>query len=64
MLFDGNDYDVNFTFFDIPGSNFNEMPREINLFSVNEGFMRGNMFKNEYKPYKNLTYLIKKLYIL
>lgn len=25
--------------------------------SAKEGFLRGNMFKNEYKPYKNLTYL-------
>ena len=26
------------------------------LVSVDEGFFRGNMFKNEYKPYKNYTY--------
>jgi len=58
MLFDGNDYDVNLTFFEIPGSNFNDVPRDNNeLFSVKEGFMRGNMFRDEYKPYKNLTYL-------
>lgn len=57
MLFDGNDYDVNMTFFEIPGSNFNDIPRQSELFSVKEGFMRGNMFRDEYKPYKNLTYL-------
>lgn len=57
MLFEGNDYDVDLAFFQIPGSNFNEMQRIGNLFSVKEGFMRGNMFRNEYKPYKNLTYL-------
>ena len=27
-----------------------------NLVSVSEGFLRGNMFKDEYKPYKNYTY--------
>ena len=26
------------------------------LVSVEEGFLRGNMYKNEYKPYKNMTY--------
>lgn len=57
MLFDGNDYDVNLTFFEIPGSNFNDIPRQSELFSVKEGFMRGNMFRDEYEPYKNLTYL-------
>lgn len=58
MLFDGNDYDINLAFFEIPGSNFNEIQRDTGkLYSVREGFMRGNMFKNEYKPYKNLTYL-------
>ena len=58
MLFDANDYDVNLAFFEIPGSNFNDIPRDnAELFSVKEGFMRGNMFRDEYKPYKNLTYL-------
>ena len=27
-----------------------------NLVSVSEGFLRGNMFQDEYKPYKNYTY--------
>lgn len=58
MLFNNNDYNVDLTFFKIPGSNFNDVPREnTELFSVKEGFMRGNMFRDEYKPYKNLTYL-------
>ena len=57
MLFDGNDYDVNLTFFEIPGSNFNDIPRETELYSLKEGFMRGNMFRGIYEPYKNLTYL-------
>ena len=58
MLFDSNDYDINLTFFEIPGSNFNEIPRDnTELYSLKEGFMRGNMYKKEYKPYKNMTYL-------
>ncbi len=28
-----------------------------NILSAKEGFLRGNLFKNEYKPYKNLTYI-------
>jgi hypothetical protein len=27
------------------------------LYSTKEGFLRGNMFKDEYMPYKNLTYI-------
>ena len=27
------------------------------FFTPKEGFLRGNMFKGEYQPYKNLTYL-------
>ena len=27
------------------------------FFTPEEGFLRGNMFKEEYKPYKNLTFL-------
>lgn len=26
-----------------------------NLYSPKEGFVKGNMFKNEYAPYKNYT---------
>jgi len=58
MFFDGQNFDMDFSYFEIPGSNFNDIPRENNeLFSVTEGFMRGNMFRDEYIPYKNLTYL-------
>ena len=47
MLFDGNDFNV-ISFMEIPGSDFNRK-----ITTVKEGFMRGNMFNNEYIPYKN-----------
>lgn len=53
MLFDGNDFNV-ISFMEIPGSDFNRK-----ITTVKEGFMRGNMFNNEYKPYKN--YKVKEL---
>ena len=52
MLFEDNDFDVNMTFF-IPDVNFN---RTVNILSPMEGFLRGNMFQDEYEPYKKLTY--------
>lgn len=52
MLFEDNDFDVNMAFF-IPDVNFN---RTVNILSPMEGFLRGNMFQDEYEPYKNLTY--------
>ncbi len=52
MLFD--DYNFNVSFLEIPGSDFNKERQAI--LSSKEGFLRGNMFANEYEPYKNLTY--------
>lgn len=52
MLFEDNDFDINMALF-MPEINFN---RNVNLVDAMEGFLRGNMFKNEYLPYKNLTY--------
>ena len=52
MLFEDNDFDVNMAFF-IPDVDFS---RTLNVVSPMEGFLRGNMFKDEYEPYKNLTY--------
>ena len=52
MLFEDNKFDVNMSLF-MPDVNFN---RDTNILEPMEGFLRGNMFKNEYKPYKNLTY--------
>ena len=52
MLFEDNDFDINMAFF-IPDVNFS---RTVNILSPMEGFLRGNMFQDEYEPYKNLTY--------
>ena len=35
---------------------FTKSTKSPELVSVEEGFLRGNMYKNEYKPYKNMTY--------
>ena len=53
MLFEDDNFDINMSLF-MPDISFN---RDNNLVDVEEGFLRGNMFKNEYVPYKNLTYL-------
>ena len=55
MLFeDDNNFDFNFlnkTFFN------NNTNNNLNVLNAKEGFLRGNMFKNEYKPYKNYTFV-------
>lgn len=50
MLFDDN---MGFIPFDLYMQNDKISPK---LVSTKEGFFRGNMFENEYKPYKNMTY--------
>ena len=50
MLFEDNDFDVNMAFF-IPDVDFS---RDVHILSPMEGFLRGNMFQNEYEPYKGL----------
>jgi len=60
MLFDNNDIDLDFTFLNLAGLTNNNMEFDSdnrNLFAAKEGFLRGNMFRNEYKPYKNLTFI-------
>ncbi len=52
MLFEDNNFDINMSLF-MPDVNFNRDP---NLLEPMEAFLRGNSFKNEYIPYKNLTY--------
>ena len=47
MLFDNNDFGL-ISFMEIPGNDFNQK-----ISSVDDGFLKGNMFPNEYKPYKN-----------
>lgn len=63
MLFDNNDMNLDYNFLNLAGITNKEMNNylnnnsTLNLFSSKEGFLRGNMFRNEYKPYKNLTYI-------
>ncbi len=53
MLFEDNEIDVNMAFF-MPDVNFRN---NSNIEEVMDGFLKGNMFKDEYVPYKNLTYI-------
>jgi len=59
MLFDNNNVDLDFTLLNLAGlTNTDNMDFDNrNFLSAKEGFLRGNIFKNEYKPYKNLTYV-------
>lgn len=52
MLFEDNNFDINMALF-MPDVDFSRNP---NILDPMDGFLRGNMFKNEYEPYKNLTY--------
>lgn len=60
MLFDDNyDFDVlslaGFSFNN--PQNFNSYGMNDKLVSAKEGFLRGNMWANEYEPYKGMSYL-------
>ena len=46
--------------FDINNININNFRKNesIELYSANEGLNKGNMFKNEYDPYKNYIYKV------
>lgn len=64
MLFDNNDVDLDFTFLNLAGltnSNNNNLSMNMNvnnnILTAKEGFLKGNMFKDEYLPYKNMTYI-------
>lgn len=58
MLFEDNGFDVNMSLFmpDVSFNMNNNNDDDKNIVSPMEGLARGNMFKDEYKPYKNLTY--------
>lgn len=56
MLFEDNIFDVNLSMF-MPDIDFS---RDNKILEPMEGFLKGNMFRDEYVPYKNLTYI--KLY--
>lgn len=53
MLFDNNDYGL-ISLLGLPDNDYNQQ-----LYPIEEGFMKGNMFPNEYKPYKN--YKVKQI---
>lgn len=61
MLFDNN-VDLDFTLLNLANLTNNNMSMNFTsdnrkFLSAKEGFIRGNIFKDEYKPYKNLTYI-------
>lgn len=51
MLFNNKDFD--FSFFEIPGSDFNLEIDRNKFVMPKEGFQRGNMMRDEYEPYRN-----------
>ena len=56
MLFDNTDFNYEISFLKIPESDFNKEIRDSKFLSPEEGFLKGNLMKDEYVPYKNLTY--------
>lgn len=60
MLFENNsfkDYEIDLSLFGFP-KNMNEFKNEKSdkLYDLKEGFLKGNMFVNEYEPYKNYKF--------
>ena len=56
MLFENNnykDYNLDLSFLGISMDDLISENNNQNLYDDKEGFLKGNMFKNEYKPYKN-----------
>ena len=60
-----NNYNPNYHGFDVLGGstnpNYQDGKNNLNLFNPYEGYLKGNAFKDEYKPYKN--YKVAKLNI-
>lgn len=52
MLFDDSNIDI--TFLNLAG--LQEDTNMMDILPAKEGFLKGNMFKNEYEPYKNYKY--------
>ncbi len=53
MLFENNNFDDNFGL-DLSFFNLDlDSKKNPKLYDVKEGFLKGNMFKNEFEPYKN-----------
>ena len=66
MLFDNNDVDLDFALFNLTNmpniskkdmNDYSSKLTNSNILSAKEGFLRWNLFKNEYEPYKNMTYI-------
>ena len=58
MLFDNDNMNLDYTFLNLAGlTNQSNNTHGKDILSAKEGFLRGNMFKDEYEPYKNLTYI-------
>jgi len=56
MLFDTTDFNYEISLFQIPGSDFSFEQRADKFFTPEEGFLRGNMMRDEYSPYRQYTY--------
>ena len=63
MLFENNNYD--YDILSLAGFSFEEPPKRFDysdkvanskLYDAKEGFLRGNMFRDLYDPYKNMQY--------
>lgn len=57
MLFDNNNVDLDFTLLNLAGLTNNSTFNNRDFLSAKDGFLKGNMFKDEYIPYKNLSYI-------
>ena len=55
MFFDSDNMNLDYSLLNLSG--LNNMLSNNSILSAKEGFLRGNMFKDEYMPYKNLTYI-------
>lgn len=56
MFFDSDNMNLDYSLLNLSGLT-NNMLNNNSILSAKEGFLRGNMFKDEYMPYKNLTYI-------
>ena len=56
MFFDSDNMNLDYSLLNLSGLT-NNMLSNNSILSAKEGFLRGNMFKDEYMPYKNLTYI-------
>lgn len=57
MFFENNNYDYDFDILSLAGFNFDDSYKRIEsskLVDSKEGFLKGNMFRDEYVPYKNM----------